>query len=64
MTFDLRSGYYHMVLPGEFHAESVFVAPFGKFEFVCFPFGLAQALVYFQCLIFEVLEWKSLLLVI
>ena len=36
-----------------------FVTPFGKWEFNMIPFGLAQALAYFQVLISEVLKGLS-----
>ena len=55
-TFDLRSGYYHMALSEESRPKSAFVTPLGKFEFVCCPFGLAQAPAYFQALILQVLS--------
>ena len=55
-TFDMRSGYYHMVLPEESRIKTAFVSSFGKWEFKRCPFGLAQALVYFQRLVNEVLS--------
>ena len=45
-TIDLRSGYHHIA----------FVTPFGKYEFLMVPFGLAQAPAYFQLLINKVLS--------
>ena len=39
--------------------KTVFVTPFGKWEFNIVPFGLAQALAYFQALISEVLKGLS-----
>ena len=36
-----------------------FVTPFGKWEFNMVPFGLPQALAYFQALISEVLKGLS-----
>ena len=51
-TFDMRSGYYHMVL----RPKSAFVSSFGKWEFKRCPFGLAQAPAYFQRLVNEVLS--------
>ena len=37
-------------------AKTVFVTPFGKYEFLMVPFGLAQAPAYFQLLMNKVLE--------
>ena len=50
-TFDMRSGYYHMVLSEESRPKSAFVFSFGKLEFKRCPFGLAQAPAYFQGLV-------------
>ena len=50
-TFDMRSGCHHVALSPESQAKSAFVigGPHGgKFEFKVCPFGLAQALAYFQ----------------
>ena len=55
-TFDMRSGYYHMVLSEESRPKSAFVSAYGKWEFKRCPFGLAQAPAYFQRLINEVLS--------
>ena len=55
-TFDMRSGYYHMVLSEESRPKKAFVSSFGKWEFKRCPFGLAQALAYFQRLVNEVLS--------
>ena len=55
-TFDMRSGYYHMVLSEESRTKSAFVSSFGKWEFKRCPFGLAQAPAYFQRLMNEVLS--------
>ena len=55
-TFDMRSGYYHMVLSEESRPKSAFVSSFGKWEFKRCPFGLAQAPAYFQRLVNEVLS--------
>ena len=54
-TFDMRSGYYHMVLSEKSRPKSAFVSSFGKWEFKRCPFGLAQAPTYFQRLVNEVL---------
>ena len=42
-TFDMRSGYYHMVLSEESRPKTVFVSSFGKWVFKRCPFGLVQA---------------------
>ena len=55
-TFDMRSGNYHMVLSEESTMKTAFVSSFGKWEFKGCPFGLAQAPVYFQRLVNEVLS--------
>ena len=55
-TFDMRSGYYHMVLSEESRPKSAFVSSFGKWEVKRCPFGLAQAPTYFQRLVNEVLS--------
>ena len=53
-TFDMRSGYYHMVLSEKSRPKSAFVSSFGKWEFKRCLFGLAQAPAYFQRLVNEV----------
>ena len=55
-TFDMRSGYYHMVLSEESRPKSAFVSAYSKWEFKRCPFGLAQAPAYFQRLVKEVLS--------
>ena len=55
-TFDMRSGYYHVVLSEKSRPKSAFVSSFGKWEFKRCPFGLAQAPAYFQILVNEVLS--------
>ena len=47
-TFDMRSGYYHMVLSEESRPKSAFVSAYGKWEFKRCPFGLAQAPLIFK----------------
>ena len=56
LTFDMRSGYYHMVLSEKSRPKSAFISSFGKWEFKRCPFGLAQAPAYFQRLVNEVLS--------
>ena len=55
-TFDMKSGYYHLVLSEKARPKMAFVSSYGKWEFKRCPFGLAQALAYFQRLINEVLS--------
>ena len=55
-TIDLRSGYYHIALGKDSRAKTAFVMPFGRYEFLMVPFGLAQAPAYFQSLMNQVLE--------
>ena len=58
-TLNLRSGYYHIGLSKNFRAKTAFVTPFGKYQFEAVPFGLVQALAYFQQLISIVLQGCS-----
>ena len=55
-TIDLRSGYHHITLGKSSRAKTAFVTPFGKYEFLMVPFGLAQAPAYFQLLMKKVLN--------
>ena len=55
-TFNMQSGYYHMVLSKKSRPKSAFVSAYGKWEFKRCPFGLAQAPTYFQRLVNEVLS--------
>ena len=55
-TFDMRSGYYYMVLSERTRLKTAFVSSYGKWEFIRWPFGLAQAPAYFQRLVNEVLS--------
>ena len=55
-TFDMQSGYYHMVLSEESRPKSAFVSAYGKWEFKRCSFGLAQAPDYFQRLVNDVLS--------
>ena len=56
LTIDLRSRYYHIALGKDSRAKTAFVMPFGKYEFLQVPFGLAQAPAFFQHLMNEVLD--------
>ena len=55
-TIDLRSDYHHIALGKSSRAKTAFVTPFGKYEFLMVPFGLAQASAYFQLLMNKVLK--------
>ena len=55
-TIDLRSRYHHIALGKSSGAKTAFVMPFGKYEFLMVPFGLAQAPAYFQLLMNKVLH--------
>ena len=55
-TIDLRSGYHHIPLGKSSRAKTTFVTPFGKYEFLMVPFGLAQAPAFFQFLMNKVLK--------
>ena len=55
-TIDLRSRYHHIALDKSSRAKTGFVTPFGKYEFLMVPFGLAQAPAYFQLLMNKVLK--------
>ena len=55
-TIDLMNGYHHIALGKSSRAKTAFVTPFGKYEFLMVPFGLAQALAYFQLLMNKVLN--------
>ena len=42
-TLDLRSGYHHIALDKISIKKTASVGPFGKYEYMKVPFGLAQA---------------------
>ena len=56
-TLDMHSGYHHVEMTKKDRPKIAFTLPanLGKWEFLRCPFGLAQALAYFQRLINEVL---------
>ena len=51
-TLDMCNGYHHVKMNEEARPKTVFTLPtnLGKWEFLHFPFGLAQAPAYFQFL--------------
>ena len=53
-TLDLRSGYHHIALDKQSIKKTAFCTPFGKYEYLKVPFGLAQAPSYFQKLMNKV----------
>ena len=55
-TIDFRSGYHHIALGKSSRPKTAFVMPFGKYEFLMVPFGLAQAPAYIQLLMNKVLK--------
>ena len=55
-TLDLQAGYHHIPLDKPSIAKTAFNPPFRKFEYVKVPFGLAQALAYFQELMTGILK--------
>ena len=55
-TLDLRLSYHHIALDKGAIKKTAFVTPFGKYEYMKVPFGLAQAPAYFQNLMNRVLN--------
>ena len=51
-TLDLRTGYHHIGLTTDSIPKTAFISPFGKYEYIKVPFGLA----YFQELMTGVLK--------
>ena len=47
-TFDMRSGYYHMVLSEESRPKSAFVSAYGKWEFKRCPFVIGSSYCLFS----------------
>ena len=55
-TLDLHAGYHHIPLDKSSIPKTAFNSPFGKYEYIKVPFGLAQALAYFQELMTGILK--------
>ena len=55
-TLDLRAGYHHIRLTADSIPKTAFTSPFGKYEYLKVPFGLAQAPAYYQELMTRVLK--------
>ena len=53
---DLRVGYHHILLDKPSIPKTAFNSPFGKYEYVKVPFGLAQASAYCQELMTGILK--------
>ena len=53
---DLRVGYHHIPLDKPSIPKTAFNLPFGKYEYVKVPFGLAQTPAYFQELMTSILK--------
>ena len=47
-TLDLCEGYHHIPLDKSSIPKTAFTSPFGKYEYIKVPFGLAQAPAYSQ----------------
>ena len=55
-TLDFCAGYHHIPLDESSIPKTAFNSPFGKYEYVMVPFGLAQTPAYFQELMTEILK--------
>ena len=53
---NLGNGYHHKPLDEDSICKTAFTSPFGKYEYLKVPFGLAQAPEYFQELMNKVLK--------
>ena len=56
LMLDLQAGYHHIPLDKSSIPETASTSPFGKYEYIKVPFGLAQALAYFQELMTGILK--------
>ena len=57
---DLQVGYHHIPLDKPSIPKMAFNSPFGKYKYVKVPFGVAQALAYFQKLMTGILKDSAL----
>ena len=55
-TLDLRAGYHHIPLDISSIPKTAFNSPFGKYEYIKVPFGLAKVPAYFQELMTNILK--------
>ena len=55
-TLELCTGYHHIPLDKSSIPKTAFNSPFGKYEYIKVPFGLAQAPAYFQELMTGILK--------
>ena len=55
-TLDLQAGYHHILLDESSISTTAFTSPLGKCKYIKLPFGLAQALAYFQELMSGILK--------
>ena len=55
-ALDLQAGYQHILLDKPSILKMAFNSPFGKYEYVKVPFGLAQTPAYFQELMTGILK--------
>ena len=55
-TLDLQAGYNHIPLDVASLPMTAFTTPFGKYEYLKVPFGLAHVPAYFQELMNKVLK--------
>ena len=55
-TLNLHTGYHNIPLNEDYILKSTFSPPFGKYEYLKVPFGLAPAPGYFQELVNKVLK--------
>ena len=59
-TLDLQAGFHHIPFNDTSIPKMAFTSPFGKYEYLKVPFGLAQAATYFQELMNKVQNDLSL----
>ena len=55
-TLNFHAGYHHILLDEDSIPKTAFTSPFGKYEYLKVPFGLAQTSAYFQDLMNKVLK--------